>query len=319
MSSRWLRILALALVVTPVAIPAARMSSPTAADTAPQSPRFSAESEVVVLHVSVTDKKGSYVSGLPQDVFTVLEENHQQPIGFFMSQDAPVTVGLLIDSSGSMQPSRDRVIAAATAFAETSNPEDEIFALVFNEDVRPALPAITPFTSDATALRLALTRSIRARGRTALYDAVSAGLDYVSRGTRERKVLVVVSDGGDNASQASADQILTRTEASNVVVNTVGLMDGLEREANPRILKRLAETSGGAAFRPHDVKDVTGVLRHIAGDIRHAYTIGYTPTNPAHDGTLRRVRVTVHSPGRSVLIRTRIGYVAGRASEPSQR
>jgi VWFA-related protein len=318
MSSRWLRVLTLAIVAAAVAIPAARMSSQTAV-VAPQPPLFSAESELVVLHVSVTDKKGSYLSGLPQAVFTVLEENHPQPIGFFMSQDAPVTVGLLIDSSGSMQPSRDRVIAAATAFAETSNPEDEIFALVFNEEVRPALPAITPFTSDAIALRLALTRTITARGRTALYDAVSAGLDYVSRGTRERKVLVVVSDGGDNASQASADQILTRTEASNVVVYTVGLMDGLEREANPRILKRLAETSGGAAFHPHDVKDVAEVLRHIAGDIRHSYTIGYTPTNPAHDGALRRVRVTVHSPGRSVVIRTRTGYVAGRASEPSQR
>lgn len=316
MTPRVLLTLVTTIVATLVAVPAARSRTPQSPDAVGRQPLFSTQSDLVVLHVSIKDKKGAYVSDLTQDAFGVLEDKRPQPIRFFLSQDAPVTVGLLLDSSGSMQPNRQSVIAAATAFAEMSNPQDEMFALGFNDDVSSMLPRTAPFTGDANTLRHALANTIAMRGRTALYDALSGGLDYLARGTHERKVLVVVSDGGDNASRATASEILRRTQASNVVVYTVGLLDELEREANPKILKQIAGATGGAAFEPHDVRDVTDVLRHIARDIRHSYTIGYVPTNPDYDGTFRGIRVIVRPPaGRQVVVRTRAGYLAGRAGE----
>ena len=304
------------IVATLVAVPAARPRAPQSPDAVGQQPLFSTQSDLVVLHVSIKDKKGAYVSDLTQDAFGVFEDQRPQPIQFFLSQDAPVTVGLLLDSSGSMQPNRALVIAAGTAFAETSNPEDEIFALAFNDDVSSALPISAPFTGDANTLRHALANTIAMRGRTVLYDALSAGFDYLTRGTYERKILVVVSDGGDNASRATAGEILGRTQASNVVVYTVGLVDELGRETNPKILKQIARASGGEAFEPHDVRDVTEVLRHIARDIRHSYTIGYVPTNPEYDGTFRGIRVVVRPPdGRHLVVRTRAGYLVRRVSE----
>ena len=316
MSFRSRLTLATTVVAALLSIPAPRAAAPQPPLSVGQSPLFSSRADLVVLHVSVTDRSGADVSGLPQDAFEVFEDKRPQPIQFFLSQDAPVTVGLLIDSSGSMRPNRDLVIAAATAFAAASNPQDETFACAFNDDVNAVLPATAPFTSDPNVLHRALDRAVIPRGRTALYDALSAGLDYVARGTRERRVLVVVSDGGDNASHATADAILTRTQASDVVVYTVALVDDADREANPRILKRLARVSGGEAFEPRTMRDVADALRQIAVDIRHGYTIGYVATNAHDDGRLRNIRVAVRPPdGRRVVVRTRTGYVALDAPE----
>ena len=277
-----------------------------------QQPTFIARLDLVVLHVMVKDRKGSSVTGLASDAFTVFEDGKQQTIYFFGDEDAPATVGIVIDSSGSMGTVRDRVIAAAGAFAQTSNPADEIFALAFNDSVRAALPPSAPFTNDPATLRQAITVAISAVGRTALYDAISTGLEYVAKGSSQTKVLVVVSDGGDNASTATFDQVLRATHVSNTVVYTVALTDPLERDSNPRLLRRLAEASGGEAFRPRDSTQVDDVLRHIARDIRHTYTIGYVPTSVAPAGRFRRIRVEVAAPNRGTLrVRTRAGYVAG--------
>jgi VWFA-related protein len=276
-----------------------------------QQPLFSTRSDLVVLNVSVKDRKG-YVSDLTSDAFSVFENKQPQPVQFFITQDAPVTVGILMDSSGSMAGNRELLIAAATAFAANSNPQDEIFALAFNDDVKPVLPDSSPFTGDAATLRRAMAAVIVTHGRTALWDALAAGLNYLARGTRERKILVVVSDGGDNASSMTAEDIWRQTQESNVCVYTVALIDETERESNPRALRRIADATGGEAFRPRSVGDVADVLRRIATDIRHAYTIGYVPTNTDHDGAFRQVRVVVRPPGgRSVRVRTRTGYVAG--------
>ena len=275
-------------------------------------PTFSTESDLVVLDVNIRDTRGAYVSGLTQDAFAVLEDGRPQMIRFFTNEDGPVTVGLLIDSSGSMQPNRERVIAAATAFAEASHPLDEMFALAFNETVSAALPPTAPFTSDVAALRDALTRTIHARGLTGLFDAISAGLDYLGRGHHERKVLVVVSDGGDNASRSTFDEVIRKTQASNAVIYTVALVDPLERDANPKLLKQIARASGGEAFAPRDIRQIMEVLRNIARDIRQTYTIGYVSTNSARDGALRQIRVVVESPNRKrLVVRTRGGYLAG--------
>ncbi len=284
----------------------------TTAATTQDRPVFSVESELVVVHVAVKDTKGQPVTGLTKSAFTVLEDGHAQSIGVFTSEDAPVTVGLVVDNSGSMQPNRDQVVLAATAFAEASNPQDELFVLAFNDEVRAALPAGAPFTSDVSTLRDALANALGARGRTALFDGLSAGLDHLRRGRYERKVLVLVSDGGDNASHATLSDVMTKTLTSNALIYTVALVDPVERDANPKLLKRIAETSGGEAFEPADARGITDALQRIARDIRHVYTVGYVPTNPARDGTLRKLRVVVQRPDRRrVVVRTRAGYLAG--------
>jgi VWFA-related protein len=254
------------------------------------------------------------VTGLPRHAFAVLENDEPQTVSFFTSADAPVTVGLIVDNSGSMYANRDRVIAAARAFAESSNPEDEIFVLAFNDEVRAALPVSAPFTSEIAPLREALTRTLRARGRTALYDAIAAGLAYVAKGRHERSALIVVSDGGDNASRATFAEVIAMAQVSNALIHTVALVDPADRGGNIDVLKRIAEASGGEAFAPRSARRIADVLRQIARDIRHTYTLGYVSTNTARDGTFRPVRVVVDPPdGRRVVVRARAGYRAGLA------
>lgn len=277
-----------------------------------QNATFTSESQVVVLHVAVRDGKG-YVSGLEQKAFHVFENKQPQPVTFFSNQDAPVTVGLLIDSSGSMGGNRDRVIAAAVAFAQTSNPEDDIFALAFNENVKAALPDDAPFTRDIPTLRSALYQVISARGQSAVYNAVDAGLAYLERGKYERKVLVLVSDGGDNASAMPRAQILAKAQASNAVIYTVGVIDPLESEADPGFLRQLSDASGGQSFEPQSVAQVGKVLQQVAHDIRDMYTVGYVPSAATHQEELRRVSVEVTLPGgHKATVRTRRAYLAGQ-------
>lgn len=278
-------------------------------------PTFSASSELVVLHVTVRDRKGAYVQGLPQDAFNVVEDGRAQDVRFFTDTDTPATVGLLIDSSGSMYQHRELTIAGVTAFAEASHPQDEIFALAFNEHVTAVLPKGAPFTSEGVVLRGALERGINSRGRTALYDAISNGVDYLARGSRERKVLVVLSDGGDNASRTSKDEAVHKAQASNAVIYTIGLIEPDSRDAKPKLLKELSQASGGESFRPKNSDGIGQALGQIARDIRHTYTIGYSSSNPARDGGYRSVRVVVTAPpGRPLVVRSRTGYRAGTST-----
>jgi VWFA-related protein len=280
-----------------------------------ETPTFSANSELVVLHVTVRDRKGAYVTGLTKDAFNVIEDGQAQTVSLFTDTDTPATIGLLIDSSGSMYQHRPITIAGATALAKASHPQDEIFAIAFNEHVTPVLPAAAPFTSDGAILRVALERNVNARGRTALYDAIAGGVEYLSRGARERKVLVLLSDGGDNASRTTKDEAVHKAQASNAVIYTIALIEPDARDANPNLLKELSLASGGESYRPKDSGDIDDVLGKIARDIRHTYTIGYTPTNTARDGAFRTVRVVVTAPpGRPVVVRSRTGYRAGTST-----
>jgi Ca-activated chloride channel homolog len=275
---------------------------------------FSTRSELVVLHVTVRDRRGAYVEGLPQSSFAVVEDGQAQSVRFFMNTDTPAIVGLLVDDSGSMYQHRALTIAGATAFANASHPADQIFALAFNEYVTAVLPATAPFTRDGTVLRSALERTIHVRGRTALYDALVSGVQYLSRGSRDRKVLVVLSDGGDNASRATRVAAVQAAQSSNAVVYTIALIEGGSRDGNPRLLKELAEESGGESFRPKDSRGISEAFDRIARDIRHTYTVGYASTNTARDGAFRRVRVVVTAPpGRPLVVRSRTGYVAPAA------
>ncbi len=300
----------------PLALAFAVLSAPSAQEPDAK-PTFSTQSELVVLHVAVKDRKGGYVGGLGQDAFRVLENRRPQEISFFNNQDAPVTVGLLIDASGSMAPNRSMVIAASMAFSKAMNPQDEFFVLGFNERIHTPLPAEKPFTNSEPALRIALVQAIMARGQTAIYNAVNAGLDYVQKGGFERQVLIVVSDGGDNASATTRAQVLANAQASNAVIYTIALVDPMDPEADPGFLRQLSDSTGGVAFKPKNAADIEEMLQRVARDIRNMYTIGYVPSEATaasrvRGDALRRVSVDVRTPtGQKLSVRTRRAYMAG--------
>jgi VWFA-related protein len=277
---------------------------------APQGrPSFKSSSEIVVLHVSVVDGRAGFVSGLPKDAFAVYEDGRPQPIALFANDDTPVTVGLVIDSSGSMMTRRDAVIAAGMAFAESSHPDDEMFTISFNEKIWRGLPEGTAFTSDHEQLHQALNRT-GARGQTALFDAIDEGLKQLDGGARSRKILIVVSDGGDNASRARFDQVLNDALRRDVVIYSVGIYDTDDKDAKPGVLRELAAATGGEAFFPTAIDKVQPALERIARDIRSSYTIGYVPPEGGRPGRARKIRVDLHSPdGRKLSVRARAAYL----------
>jgi VWFA-related protein len=281
------------------------------AQAAQGSPAFKSSSELVVLHVSVIDRHAGFVSGLPRDGFTVYEDGRPQPVAFFENEDTPVTVGLVIDSSGSMLSRRAAVIAAGMAFAESSRPDDEMFTVAFNEKIWRGLPDGQTFTSDHEELHRALDRS-GARGKTALFDAIDAGLEQLDGGGKTRKVLIVISDGGDNASHVSYQHVLDAALRRDVVIYTVGIYDSNDTDADPRVLRELAAATGGEAFFPQTLDKVEPALQRIARDIRSSYTIGYVPPAADAAGRSRKIKVDLHtSDGRKLAVRARSAYVSG--------
>jgi Ca-activated chloride channel family protein len=285
--------------------------------TAQDDARFSARSELVILDVAVTDNRGGFVSGLPADAFHVVEEGKAQKVAFFAEQDAPATIGLLIDASGSMLVNRDRIIAGITSLAEASNPEDEFLPLMFNERVMPVVASRTGFTSDSAELREALTNNVIAFGKTAFHDALANAIDRLGNGTHERRLLIVMTDGGDNASQLTFDDLLMKVQASNVMIYTIALIDRLSPGYDPGALRRLAKVTGGLAFEPMRKEMVGDAFRSIAADIRSRYTLAYEPADTSSGG-VKHVRVLVAAPhGKDVKVRTRTGYVAGTSSLPA--
>ncbi len=269
--------------------------------------------DMVVLRATAQDSKNTLVSGLSKEDFRVYEDGVLQSIKYFSHEDIPVTVGLVVDNSGSMMPKRRDVIAAALVFARSSNPQDQMFLVNFNEKVSFGLPDNMPFTDQIGQLEVALSR-VRANGETALYDAVAVALDHLKKGNRDKKVLIVISDGGDNASKHKLAEILTRVGQPDVIIYTIGIFDDQDPDRNPRVLKQLAQDTGGEAFLPESSKDVASICERIAHDIRSQYTIGYVPTNRKRDGSYRVIQVKAIAPGRRRLaVRTRTGYLASSA------
>ena len=272
--------------------------------------------DIVVLHATVRNRNGALVSGLVKEDFQVYEDGVPQQIEAFSHDDIPVTVGLVVDNSGSMRSKRPEVISAALAFARSSNAQDQMFVVSFNENVTFGLPDGTPFTDKEPQLEAALSR-IAANGRTALYDAVAAALEHLKKGNRDKKVLIVISDGGDNASKHNFAQIMAMAGQSGAIVYTIGVFDENDPDRDPRALKQLAEATGGEAFLPGSPKDVFPVCERIARDIRNQYSIAYLPTNGKRDGTYRVIQVHAGMPGRErLLVRTRAGYYAPLKPQP---
>ena len=276
-------------------------------------PVLSVHTDLVTLPVTVVDPDGGFVTGLRQENFTVYDNGQPQHIEFFASDDLPVTVGLVIDCSASMQTKRTEITAAVTAFAAMSHPLDEFFTVNFNEHVWLGLPPPLAFTQDADQLHAALARA-PAAGMTALHDGVAGGLAHLRNGTRDRRVLIVVSDGGDNASVRTVEDVVGQARMAGAPIYSVTVFDRNDHSARPRLLKTLARDTGGREFTPRDSGDVMVAFAQIAREIRAGYTIGFVPAETTA-ASFHVLRVTVNTGARRGLTaRTRAGYYAGPRS-----
>ena len=278
--------------------------------------RIRRDVNLVVLHASVLDDRGRFVPDLKQDNFRVYEDKVEQKVSIFKREDIPVSVGLVIDNSGSMRDKRPRVNAAALTFVKTSNPDDEAFVVNFNDDYY--LDTDKDFTNDVNELKEALER-IDSRGSTALYDAIIGSLDHLKKGAKDKKVLLVITDGEDNASRKSLTATVQEAQQSNALIYAIGLLSQESKRSAKRArqaLTQLAEATGGLAFFPEGVQDTEAICTQIAHDLRNQYTLAYYPSNTAKDGSFRSVHVEVIAPrGRGKLsVRTRTGYYAQRTS-----
>lgn len=274
---------------------------------------------LVILHATVRNKNGGIVSGLKERNFKVEEDGKPQTIRDVRSEDIPVAVGLVVDNSASMRRKLVDVASAAVAFARAGNPDDEMFVVNFNEHVSLGLAETMSFSASARDLENAI-RTPLPPGRTALYDAVTAGLTHLRKSSRERKVLVVMSDGGDNASKSTLDQVLQDIWRSDVAIYTIGLFDQDNEERNNRVLQRIASASGGASYFPAVARQATDICQQIAQDIRTQYTLAYSPSNQEFNGRLRRITVrAVGAHGENLRVRARTGYIASAAPAEVQR
>ena len=273
--------------------------------------RVSVDVNLVVLNASVRDKKGRAVDDLIEENFEVYEDGIRQSIRLFRHEDLPVTVGLIVDHSGSMRPKMPDVIAAARAFVQASSPQDEMFVINFSDSVTLGLPDAIRFSNRPDQLARAISTS-PAAGMTALYDAVIVAQERLQAGSRNKKVLVVISDGGDNASTHRLDEALKGAARSNALVYTVGIFEEADPYRNVQVLKRLAQISGGEAFFPGEVNELMAISERIAHDIRHQYTLGYISNSASKPGVYHSLRVVARGTDRrKFVVRARSGYIGG--------
>ena len=268
---------------------------------------FTSDTRLVPLYATVLSSKGQLVTDLPRTAFKVFENNVEQPIKGFSREDVPVSLGLIVDNSGSMRDRRAKVEAAALAMVKASNPKDQVFIVNFNDEAYEDVS----FTSDIKKMQEGLAR-IDSRGGTAFYDAINLSVDQVVKGKHEKRVLMLVTDGNDNASSTTLEKLLAKTGRSHVVIHVIGLLSKEEpREAKKaqRALKTIAESTGGLCFFPNELEEVEKLALQVAHDIRNQYVITYSPLNPSLDGSYRSIKVTAKGPNNPV-VRTRSGYYA---------
>jgi Ca-activated chloride channel homolog len=294
----------------PIPFPQAQPTPPGQSNS--QGGSIKVDVNLVILHTTVLDDRGKFVDGLKEENFRVFEDKAEQKLSVFKREDVPVSMGLVIDNSGSMRDKRPRVNEAAVTLVQSSNRQDEAFVVNFNDDYY--LDLDKDFTNSVPELKEALER-IDARGSTALYDAIIGSMDHLKKGHKDKKVLLVVTDGEDNVSRNTLEKTLREIQKANVVIYTIGLFsddDKKNRKKATRALKDISAASGGISYFPENVSDVHSICEQVARDIRNQYTLGYYPTNTKKDGTFRTVAVDVVPPrGKGKLAaRTRNGYFA---------
>jgi Ca-activated chloride channel homolog len=271
---------------------------------------FRSEVQEVVLHATVIDDKQHMITNLDRNAFTVFEDGKPQTITSFRHEDIPVALGIVIDNSGSMREKRDRVNKASLNLVRASNPQDQVFIVNFNDEYY----LDQDYTSDVRKLQEALEK-VEARGGTALYDALVASADHLKRSAKlQKKALLVVTDGEDNASRESLETAVRRLQAENgPTVYAIGILGGEKERRARRALQTIAERTGGIAFLPKTADEVDSISRTVAHDIRNQYTIGYKPTTPKNAGGYRTIHVDARAHGYGKLtVRTRSGYYAGQ-------
>jgi len=272
---------------------------------AAQEPTIRVDINLIVLQAAVLDRSGHPVPGLGRQAFRLFVDGRPRAITLFQADDAPVTAGILVDNSASMIPKGPEVLAAALAFARAGNTEDRLFVVHFNDQLRLGLDV--PFTASIPKLEAALGR-FTPEGTTALYDAIQLALIHLKKAEFDRKILLIISDGGDNSSGASLPDIVKLAQTSGVIIYCVGIYDDTDRDRNPRVLSELAELTGGRAYYPVELSDVTKDCVTIARDIRRQYTLGF---DGEADGEYHRVRASALAPeGGELEVQTRTGYFA---------
>lgn len=269
---------------------------------------ISVTSELVVLPVNVTDTNGNFVSGLTGNNFHIYEEKRLQDLALFDREDTPVSVGLIVDHSGSMELKLPNVVTAISAFAHSGNPEDEMFVVDFSDNVVIEPLSGKPFTNNSVEIGKAVD-AVSAHGRTALYDALAAGLNHLQLSHLQRKALIVISDGGDNASQVKRSEILALARQSQVMIYSIALEDEFTKDQDPKVLRQLSEETGGVAFFPASEQSVVDSSEQIARDLREQYVLGFVPEKRGSQNSFRKVQVKLTTSEKGKLnVRTRSGY-----------
>src|SRR5579864_5642112 len=282
---------------------------PDAKVTDPETFTFRTDTRLVDLHATVVDKDGHLVLNLPKSAFTVYENGVKQEVTTFRREDVPVSLGLVIDNSASMHDKRAKVASAALALVRASNPDDEVFILNFNDEASLE----QDYTNNIQSLENAL-KKIDSKGETAMRDALRMGVEHLRHGgKKEKKILLVVTDGEDNSSVETLDHVIQSAQQNDVIIYGVGLLsDNEPREAEraKKALDALTFATGGQAWYPQELAEVDGIAREVAHEIRNQYILGYNPSNHALDGKFRKIRVAVNATG-DPKVRTRTGYYAG--------
>jgi Ca-activated chloride channel homolog len=269
---------------------------------------FRAEARLVVLHATVIDKDGKLVTNLPREAFRAYEDGKQQQLKVFRREDVPVSMGIIIDNSASMKNKREKVETAAQSLVSASNPQDEVFLINFDDGVYRDVD----FTSDPRKLAQGLGK-FDCKGGTAVRDALMNGIRYAkAKGKHDKKVLIVVTDGDDNMSEATLDQVVREAQQREILVYAIALLSEEEHDAAKRArqaLDAITRATGGHVWYPKDVSEVSRIALQVAHDIRNQYILAYTSSNTALDGGFRQIRVSASGPDRPV-VRTRTGYYA---------
>lgn len=280
---------------------------------------FRSDTRLVVLHASVVDNKGKLLTHLQRDAFKVYENGTPQELRIFRREDVPVSLGLIIDNSGSMRNKRQKVEAAALAMVKASNPRDEVMVVNYNDEAYEDVP----LTSDVKKMEEGLAR-IDARGGTAMYDAISMTMDRLKdKGKREKKVIMLITDGNDNASVTKLEQLVRKaTTNSDIVIHIIGVLEDEERREAKKAksaIEKIATATGGLYYFPKELAEVERISLEVAHDIRNQYVLAYSPSIQALDGSFRQIKVTANGPNRPA-VRTRSGYYAtpeNRSAKPN--
>ena len=271
-----------------------------------QQPTFRAETRLVVLHATVRNNRGELITNLDKDAFSVYENGKRQPITLFHRDDVPVSIGLVIDNSGSMRTFRAQIVAAALAFVRASHPLDEVFVVNFAAKAKVDVP----MTSDPRVLEAGIA-AVDAIGGTAIRDAVMLAENYLQvHASHDRRVLLVLTDGLDNSSMATMDQLRQMSGHNETSVFAIGLFhDGSDARRGRRELERITDPTGGVTYSPASIDQITSVVLGVARLIRNQYTIAYTPLDQTLDGRYRTIQVrVVAAPAGPFVVRTRTGY-----------